>query len=227
MQTRLAVVIPALNEEETLSKVLNNILLRGHTPILVDDGSTDKTVAIAENTLGVIVIKHPHNLGYEPALSSGVHKAAELGFELVATFDADDQLDASDLDRFISILDKEKSDLVVGVRDYRNRYSEYVLALFGKLRFGLTDPLCGLKLYRLNQAKKFFPFDSEKLIGMELAMKMLYANHPFSQTSIKVKKRIGESRYGTSLQGEINIMKSLLKVIKKFHLKKNDAYAEK
>lgn len=216
MKPRLAVVIPALNEEATLSNVLENVLLRGHVPIVVDDGSTDSTVKIANEKAGVVLIQHKINVGYEGALSSGVHYASEQGFELVATFDADNQLDPDDLNRFIGLLDQESSDVVIGIRSYRNRYSEHLVALYGRIRFGVIDPLCGLKLYRVSSAKKFLPFDSQKLVGMELALKMINAGCKFSQSPILIKKRIGDSRYGTSFKGEINILKSLYKLLTKF-----------
>lgn len=216
--TRLAVVIPALNEEASIGKVVTSVVQRGATVIVVNDGSSDKTAEIAK-AAGAIIIQHEKNRGYEPALTSGVHAAHDQGFEIAATFDADGQLDPDDLIKFMRKLDQDQSDLVVGMRDYRNRYCEYLLAWFGQFRFGLVDPLCGLKMYRLNKAKKYFPFDTCRLVGMELALKMIADGCKFSQMPIHVKKREGESRYGSSLKGEIFILKSLFKVFELFGMK--------
>ncbi|MDH5523670.1 MAG: glycosyltransferase family 2 protein [Desulfobulbaceae bacterium] len=214
---RLAVIIPALNEEATIANVVACVSVRGATPIVVDDGSLDQTANIARSA-GALVVSHEVNNGYEQALNTGIHEAAARGFELAATFDADGQLDPDDLVRFVDVLDAEKSDLVIGVRDYRNRYTEYLLALFGRLRFGLRDPLCGLKLYRLKKAKHYFPFDTLRLVGMEMSFRMLDAGCKVTELPIHVQKREGVSRYGSSFSGELNILKSLWRVIWEFGL---------
>jgi len=214
-QPRLGVVIPALNEQATIGDVIAKVEAIGATVVVVDDGSTDRTAEIAE-AVGAHVIRHENNKGYEPALATGVHAITEWGYELAATFDADDQLDVHDLNRFINQIDKDKSDIVIGVRDYRNRYSEYLLALYGNIRFGIRDPLCGLKLYRLEAAKLFFPFDTQRLVGMELAFRMKNAGLKSSQLNIHVEQREGASRYGSSLRGEMNILKSLFRVVSEF-----------
>lgn len=212
---RLAVVIPALNEAATIKDVVDSVVELGAIPIVVDDGSSDDTANVATSA-GAKVVKHETNKGYEPALTTGIHEAAALGYELAATFDADGQLNPEDLLRFTTILDSESCDVVVGVRNYRNRYAEYILAWYGKIRFGLSDPLCGLKLYKLEKAKLYFPFDTQKLVGMELTFKMIDAGCMFSQTPIYVKRRIGVSRYGSSLRGEFNIIKAFVRVLKLF-----------
>jgi len=214
---KIAVVIPAINEETTIHQVIKSILDRGLSPIVVDDGSTDKTAKIAKEA-GALVISHDINKGYESALSTGVHAAAEKKYDLVATFDADGQLDPNDIIKFALVLDSKKCDLVIGIRNYRNRYSEYLLSMLGRIRFGIKDPLCGLKLYRLKSAIQCFPFDSCKLVGMELAFKMIERGSSFYELPIKVVRRDGESRYGSSFRGEVRILNSFFRAINKFGL---------
>lgn len=214
-KSRLAVVIPALNEEASIEQVVIGVLENAATPVVVDDGSTDQTVEIAKLS-GAQVIVHGMNKGYECALTAGIDAAIKQGFDFVATIDADGQLDTKDLTRFMAECHEKGSDIVVGIRDYRNRYSEYVLSWFGMLRFGINDPLCGLKLYRVKPAKEYCPFDSHRMIGMELAFRMSDAGLKISQLGIHVGRRQGVSRYGSSLRGEINILKSLNRVIKEF-----------
>jgi len=61
----LSVIIPAYNEEETIGKVLGELFrsVRCHEVIVVDDGSTDKTFAVA-SAFPVKVIRHRTNNGY-------------------------------------------------------------------------------------------------------------------------------------------------------------------
>lgn len=211
----LAVVIPALNEEATIAATVAAVRIRGLDAIVVDDGSTDCTAEVAAAE-GAQVIRHERNLGYERALCTGVHAAAATGYAMVVTFDADGQLNADDLVRFSDVIHCEESDIVVGVRDYRNRISEYLLAWYGRWRFGICDPLCGMKLYRLASARPHFPFDQMGLAGMELAFRMAADGCRISEVAIHVAPRLGDSRYGNTLRGNLKILWALLRSVHVF-----------
>src|SRR5438105_12303867 len=78
--TGVSVVIPALNEAEAITLQVTSIrevLARGTTPweiVVVDDGSTDETGALAEKA-GAIVVKNPANAGYGASLKAGIQVA--------------------------------------------------------------------------------------------------------------------------------------------------------
>ena len=219
--SKVAVVIPALNEAKTIENVVLSLISKNYIPIIVDDGSEDSTGEIA-NQLGAVVIRHDYNKGYEKALSSGIEFAIKKKFQFAVTFDADGQLDICDIQRFIDSMANNKSDLVVGVRSYRNRYCEYLFALYGKLRFDLQDPLCGMKLYRLDIVNFFLPFDSLLLIGVEMSFKMINSGCSFSEVPINVKKRVDVSRYGSSIKGELSILNALKRSIVQFGWSNNN-----
>ena len=215
------VVIPAWNEEESIGcllETLDNLSIRS---MVVDDGSEDRTSEIVK-TFNTKLIQHHKNLGYENALSTGIHKAADDGYKYAITMDADGQIDTKDILRFVRVAREERSDVVIGIRDYRNRFCERILCLFGQLRFRIKDPLCGIKLYKLKKAKQFFPFDSHKLVGMELAFRMSEVGMKISQINISIKVREGLSRYGSSIKGELRILKSLYKAIILFGFTQNE-----
>lgn len=102
----LAVIIPVFNEREALGRVLEAVLgVRGDRPweiIVVDDGSTDGSAAVAERCAGrVRLLRHPSNRGYGAALKTGILSTRA---ENVLFFDSDGQHDASDLPRFADAL---------------------------------------------------------------------------------------------------------------------------
>ena len=212
---KTAVVVPALNEAKTITNVVLALLAYDIVVLVVDDGSTDNTAQLASSA-GAFVVSHKENKGYEQALDTGIETAISQGFDIAVTFDADGQLDPRDLQRYIDSMKSCNVDLVVGIRDYRNRYSEYLFSLYGRLRFGLVDPLCGMKLYRLDIVKEHLPFDKLQLIGMEMAFHMIDSGCQYSQLPIHIKRRKGISRYGSSIRGEISIITALLKAINKF-----------
>jgi len=107
-----SIVIPAFNEVASIAPVVRD--LAAAAPwleiLVVDDGSTDDTGAIAA-TAGARVIRHPYNKGNGAAVKSGIRQAAGV-FVLIA--DADGQHRPADAARLVSHLDAY--DLVVGAR---------------------------------------------------------------------------------------------------------------
>ena len=103
---KVAIVIPAYNEELTISQVVYSV--KGHgCVIVINDASTDRTKKIAEDA-GAIVINHKQNEGYDSALRSGFKKAFDIGVDAVITFDADGQHSSEMLKEYIKYLKNGK-----------------------------------------------------------------------------------------------------------------------
>ena len=105
----LDVVLPALNEAEALPWVLER-MPPGTRPIVVDNGSTDRTAAVAAE-LGAVVVREPEP-GFGAACWAGL-VAADAG--LVAFMDADASLDPGALPRLVAGVEAG-ADLVLGAR---------------------------------------------------------------------------------------------------------------
>jgi glycosyltransferase involved in cell wall biosynthesis len=118
---RLVVQIPCLNEEQTLPLVIKSIPKKipgvDNIDILViDDGSTDKTVAVAKQ-LGVKhFVYHTRNMGLGRSFHDGVLKAMELEADIVITTDGDNQYPQADIQKLIEPILAGKADIVVGNR---------------------------------------------------------------------------------------------------------------
>ncbi len=93
-------IVPAFNEEETIARVIDEI--RAFDPeleiVVVDDGSLDRTAAVAEEK-GAHVVRLPFNLGIGGAVQTGFRYAFEHGFRLAVRLDGDGQHDAAQLAR--------------------------------------------------------------------------------------------------------------------------------
>lgn len=206
-RSRVGIVIPALNESATIVGVVEAAGIYG-VPIVVDDGSTDATADLALHS-GAVVVSHEKNRGYDAALNSGFEKAAEMGSEIIVTVDADGQHDPSLIQKFIDAIDAG-ADVVVGIRSQRQRFAEHLFAWYTNLRFGIKDPLCGMKAYRIIIFKALGHFDSYGSIGTELATFAAKKGFRFSQISFDVRERKGQSRFGQVLAGNYKIIRALM-----------------
>ena len=109
------VVIPALNEEESVADVVRDVstALPGARCLVVDDGSTDRT-GLRAREAGAEVLTLPYNLGVGGAMRAGFRFARQHGFHVVIQVDADGQHDAEALAELIAGLDH--ADLMIGAR---------------------------------------------------------------------------------------------------------------
>jgi glycosyltransferase involved in cell wall biosynthesis len=107
-----SIIIPALNEAESIGQVLRGIPSGFEAEIVVvDGGSSDDTIAIAESA-GARVIREPRR-GYGQACATGL---AEVSGDLVIFLDADGADDPAYLPQLAAPIENEKADLVLGSR---------------------------------------------------------------------------------------------------------------
>jgi len=212
-RSNLGIVIPAYNESENIKAIINSIKPYG-IPIVVDDGSSDNTGDISRS-LGAIVFNHSRKLGYDEALSSGLETAHELGLEYAITMDADGQHAAEDIKKIKKLL--LTADIVVGVRDKKARVSEYLFGFFTNKAYGIKDPLCGMKGYKMLSFKFINLRNSYKSIGTEMLLRGLKEGLKVEQIKLTHNgKRNGRSKLGGSIRSNSMIIISLLQAINKF-----------
>ena len=201
-------VMPALNEAATIAAVVNSVLPFGQA-IVVDDGSTDGTGAIAR-AAGATVLRHGHRMGYDAGISDGLRHAADAGFDWAVTLDADGQHAQDNLPRVVQSLAADV-DLVVGIRPSRARWSERVMAWFFERRWGIRDPLCGLKAYRLGRYRdRHMQGGTYDSIGTEIMLQYLRSGARVTQIPIAVLPRADAPRFGNRLSANARIFAALV-----------------
>lgn len=113
---RTLVIIPALNERESIADVI--LGLGEHMPevdvVVVDDGSTDDTAKVAA-AAGAHVVRLPFNLGVGGALRAGLKYAARNGYDRAVQVDADGQHDCAHVRALLIAID-QGAELAVGSR---------------------------------------------------------------------------------------------------------------
>jgi len=115
LPSRPLVVIPAFNEQRTVGDVVSAVkaACESATVLVVDDGSTDATAAVAIRA-GALVAPHPVNLGVGVAVRTGFEFATRHGHGAVVQVDADGQHDATQIELLLHGL--ATADIVVGSR---------------------------------------------------------------------------------------------------------------
>ena len=116
-EPRLLIIIPAWNEQETLSAVIGEIneKVSSADVLVVNDGSTDRTSEVARE-LGAMVLDLPFNLGVGGAMRAGYKFAFRSGYDRTVQLDADGQHDPGAVSTLISSMTDEKADIVIGAR---------------------------------------------------------------------------------------------------------------
>lgn len=203
---RIGIVIPAFNESATIVSIVSGTVQYG-SPIVVDDGSTDETGILAMEA-GAAVIRTVVNLGYDQALNLGFAHAEKLGCEYIITIDADGQHDPAILKSFIQALD-DGADVVVGTRDRRQRLAEHIFAWVASPKWGIRDPLCGIKAYRIEAYRALGYFDSYGSIGTELVIHAARNGKNITQISVMTRDRADASRFGWRLSANKKILRAL------------------
>lgn len=173
MPTRVVAVLPAFNAARTLHRTLGELPrgLVSHT-VLVDDGSTDSTVAIAREA-GLEVIAHPKNFGYGANQKTCYRRALELGADIVVMLHPDYQYDGRVIPHLVGMIELGICDVMLGSR-IRTRAEamagkmpvwKYIanraLTLVENVALGqnLGDFHSGLRAYRRNVLETI-PFES-------------------------------------------------------------------
>jgi glycosyltransferase involved in cell wall biosynthesis len=114
--TRILIIMPALNEEESLPSTLKELREIVDDPdiLVIDDGSTDATAEVASRA-GAVSAQLPFTLGVGGAVRVGLHYAQRNGYDRVVVIDADGQHDPAGITSLLEALD-HGADMAVGSR---------------------------------------------------------------------------------------------------------------
>src|SRR5258708_26196413 len=104
--------IGAYNGAPVIASVVADVKRAGYCALVIDDGSTDATGAIAAEA-GGIVVRHSINLGQGAGLQTGIEFALSEGADVIVTFDADGQHRASDIAVLIDALARHAADFTI------------------------------------------------------------------------------------------------------------------
>jgi glycosyltransferase involved in cell wall biosynthesis len=195
--------MPALNEEGNIERVITNLPqnLVGVDEILtlvVDDGSTDNTAALALAT-GAHIISHDRNLGVGAAFHSAVKFALEACADILVGIDADGQFDSEEIQDLIAPILENKADMVMGnrfvtgrpqsmsyIKYWGNKQVSKIINYVGGRKF--QDVSCGFRAYSRDALLHLNLFGSFTYTH-ETILSLLYQSLRVIELPVKVRYR--------------------------------------
>lgn len=208
------VVIPALNEQESIALVLSALAdTCVRRVIVVDNGSDDDTAMIAQE-LGAVVVSEPRR-GYGSACLAGMDRVRQDPPDVLIFLDADYSDHPEEIPRLLEPIHTDGVDMVIGSRTIGQREPGALLpqALFGNaLATFLIAQIYG---YRFTDLGPFRAIRWEALEALEMRdtnygwtveMQIKAAFHEISCVEVPVsyRKRVGESKISGTIKGSIN-----------------------
>jgi glycosyltransferase involved in cell wall biosynthesis len=222
MKQRVAVIVPAYNEEHTIGGVVRNIkaLGEGYHAIVINDNSNDRTSLIAMQE-GAIVIDLACNLGIGGAVQTGFRYAAANEYNACVQVDGDGQHPTEEIPYLFKTLVEEKCDLVIGSRfivktDYdiscMRKIGIQIISLFLRLSTGMSikDPTSGFRAINMKAIGLFakeYPQDFPEPESLIFAHKYRFK---VKEVSIEMKNRMHGTSSITSIKAGYYMIKVLL-----------------
>jgi hypothetical protein len=171
---RIAIIIPAFNEEDSLGRVIRRVQEAQTTAdiVVVNDGSSDATPHIAEG-YGATVLSLPYNLGIGSAMQTGFIYARDQSYDAAIQVDGDGQHDPAEIVELLQALERESADVVIGSRyieergyitPWLRRFGIMILSSVISLLVGqrITDPTSGFRALNrraIHFCAEDYPFD--------------------------------------------------------------------
>ena len=160
------VVVPAYNEEKTVSPIIEGIVEEGYNVVLVNDGSKDNTLNLV--TLSkrkypdkIFVVSHMINRGLGAALKTGMTVALNKGAKFILTFDADGQHEIQDIAKVVKPLQDGEADACIGARPLKDMplsksFANWVMNFLTLVFYGcnVRDSQGGLRAFTANTASQ-------------------------------------------------------------------------
>ena len=207
----ISAVIPAINEEQAIGRVVGGLpreLL--HEIIVVDNGSTDNTASAAA-AAGAKVIHEPRQ-GYGAACFAGARAVRQA--DIIVFLDGDFSDDPSNLEEIVNPVVNDQADLVIGSRiggelekgamPLHGRWGNRFIVVLLRRLYGVA--LTDLGSFRAIRAPLLFKLNMEQMTygwPMEMVVKAARQGLRLQSVPIRYRKRIGQSKVTGTWKGSL------------------------
>ena len=189
---RLVVQVPCLNEEDTLGLVLSTIpkQIPGVAEIIVliiDDGSTDRTVEVAKAHGVTHFVRHARNRGLGRSFHDGVQRALELGADIVVNTDGDNQYPQERIGDLVQPILRGEAEIVIADRQvHLVEHFSKLKVLLQRFGSGVVNRAAGTKLP--DAASGFRAYSRDSLMLLNTITRFSYCMETIIQAGNKKLK---------------------------------------
>jgi glycosyltransferase involved in cell wall biosynthesis len=226
----LSIFFPAFNEERNIAKTIYNTLntidkidqIKKFELIIVNDGSTDKTLEIT-NTIKasdnrIKIVSHGKNEGYGTALCTGIKNCK---YEYIFFTDADQQFDISEIGKLLEFVPEYET--IIGYRKNRNdniirkintkSWNTLIRILFG---LKVRDIDCAFKLIKKDVLDRMEIICKGAMISSEILIKIKDLGIPIKEVPVTHYPRINGNATGAKLGVILRAFKELFSVYRSY-----------
>lgn len=207
---RIAVIIPALNEERAIGHVLEAVPAWVDDVIVADNGSHDQTVVVAQSH-GARVITEPRR-GYGSACLAGI--AALSAPDIVVFVDGDFSDHPDEMDSLVDPILRQEADLVIGSRirgraepgalTPQARFGNWLACLLIRVFWGVNySDLGPFRAIRFSTLQKLNMQDTNFGWTVEMQVKAAAMCVPSTEVAVSYRRRIGASKISGTVRGVI------------------------
>ncbi|MEM0473332.1 MAG: glycosyltransferase family 2 protein [Candidatus Aenigmatarchaeota archaeon] len=206
--TKLVVMIPAYNEEKTIASVIREIprKIEGISKVeilVINDGSTDKTVEVARKAGADRIVSNRKNMGLGFSFKKGLNEALNMDADVVVNIDADGQYNAKEIAKLVRPIIDGKADIVLGWRDIdkldhmplQKKIGNKIATFFTRLMSGLPikDAQTGFRALSSDAVMKLNLFGRYTYV-QETLIQAKHKGLVIEQVPVEFRKREGKSR---------------------------------
>ncbi|HMS23218.1 MAG TPA: glycosyltransferase family 2 protein [Candidatus Saccharibacteria bacterium] len=196
---KLIIQIPCLNEEATLPAVLKTIPKKIDgideiTTLIIDDGSTDKTIEVAKKHGVKHFVIHSKNMGLARSFHDGIHYALSIGADIVVNTDGDNQYPQEQISDLVQPILRGEAEIVIGDRQTSTiEHFSPIKKLFQRVGSSVVNKAAGTSLP--DAASGFRAYSKQSLLRLNIVTQFSYCMETIIQagnkripiTSVKIK----------------------------------------
>lgn len=177
---KLVVTIPAYNEAETIADVIREIPrqvegLSSVEVVVLDDGSTDSTRAVALEAGADCVVRHKANKGLASSFRDALREALERGADIIVNTDADNHYDQSRIPDLIQPILAGKADITIGSRNIKDLPMRWANKWGNVVGSSLVRTLAGLPP-DIDVSTGFRAYTREAALGLNVMSDLTYTH---------------------------------------------------
>jgi len=226
----IKVIIPAINEEDSIGLVVSELPKHVSEIVVVDNGSSDDTVANAKKAGATVITENRKGYGF--ACLKGLNYISERSKtpDIIVFIDGDYSDYPEELDKVVAPILENDIDFVIGARKkslrepgsmtpqqvFGNKLATFLMRLFFGSKFTDLGPFRAIKYEKLKELKMQ---DTTYGWTVEMQLKILRKKMSYIEVPVRYKRRIGVSKVSGTVKGTIFAGIKILGWIFKYSLK--------